>query len=133
MPKKEAGINKTTMLGGLESAKATKLAEINDKCETALRGLTFSYPDTERLTFDQQKAEAAAYQADNASPCPMLSTLAHARGVTLEDLAERVLAKATAFSQASGTLIGQRQKLEDTLDECASIHSVESISVDYVL
>ena len=63
MPKTETGINHVTMLGGIESAKAVKLSEINSKCELALRSLTDNYPDTERLTFDQQKAEAAAYQA----------------------------------------------------------------------
>ena len=133
MPKTETGINHVTMLGGIESAKAVKLSEINSKCELALRSLTDNYPDTERLTFDQQKAEAASYQANNTASCPMLTTLAQARGITIEDLAARVLEKAAAFSKASGALIGTRQKFEDTLDGCTNIQAVESIFVDYAL
>ena len=131
MPKIENGVNAATMLGGLENAKKLKLAEINDACETAMQALTATYPDTERLTFDQQKAEALAYQADNNADCPMLRPLAEARGMSMDELCGRVLAKAAAFSAAVGRLMGERQRMEDALDACDTIADVQAIAVAF--
>ena len=46
------------------------------------------------------------------------------------DLVERVLAKADAFAVASGSIIGQRQALEDRLDACTTLEEVQGITVD---
>lgn len=133
MPKIENGVHNKTMLAGLANAKAFKLAEINDRCEAALQGLTATYPDTERLTFDQQKQEAEARQADASAVCPLLAPLAVARGISLDDLCNRVLLKAAAFSAASGAIIGQRQAMEDYLDACTTVAEVQEIEVSYAL
>ncbi len=133
MPKCNTGVNPETMLSGVEHAKAQKLAEINEQCDAMLGGLTKSYPGSELLTFDQQKAEAEAYLADNTTHCPLLAPLAAARGIELEDLCTRVIAKATAFSAASGAIIGQRQKFEDLLGACTTIDQVAAIEVSYAL
>lgn len=133
MPRSNQGVNPETLLSGVEHAKAQKLAEINERCDAMLGILTKSYPDSELLTFDQQKAEAEAYLADPTRPCPLLAPLAEARGIDLQDLCNRVIAKATAFSAASGTIIGQRQRLEDTLDACTTPEQVAAIEVLYAL
>lgn len=133
MPKTENGVHGATMLAGIASAKALKLAGINEGCQAALRGLTATYPDMELLTFDQQKREAETHLADATAECPLLSPLAEARGITLDDLAGRVLAKAAAFSAASGALIGQRQRMEDALDACTSVEEVQALAVNYSL
>ena len=117
----------------LNELKAEKLAEINEKCDAALKAMTPTYPDRELLTFDQQKQEALAYTADSSSPCPLLSPLAAARGISLELLCQKVIAKATAFSAVSGTLIGQRQAYEDQLDLCETKDAVSAIQPVYSL
>ena len=43
----------------------------------------------------------------------MVSALAAARGLDEQELIRRILAKAEAFAVLSGTIIGQRQALED--------------------
>ena len=48
------------------------------------------------------KALSGLYAADPT----LLSALAEARGISLPDLVERVLAKADAFAVASGSIIG---------------------------
>ena len=117
----------------LDEVKAEKLAEINEKCDAALKAMTPTYPDRELLTFDQQKQEALAYTSDPSSPCPLLSPLAAARGITLELLCQKVIAKATAFSAISGTLIGQRQAYEDQLELCETKEAVAAIQPVYSL
>ena len=117
----------------LDEVKAEKLAEINEKCDAALKAMTPTYPDRELLTFDQQKQEALAYTSDPSSPCPLLSPLAAARGISLELLCQKVIAKATAFSAISGALIGQRQAYEDQLELCETKEAVAAIQPAYSL
>jgi len=92
--------------------------------------LTGTYPDREIRTFDKQESEARAYAADATASTPLLSALAQARGVPLDELARRVLVKADAFAVASGSIIGQRQALEDRLDACTTVEEVQGITVN---
>lgn len=114
----------------LEQTKAAKLSEINKAADAAIATLTATYPDREISTFDKQESEARAYVADATASTPLLSALAEARGISLPDLVERVLAKADAFAVASGSIIGQRQALEDRLDACTTLEEVQGITVD---
>ena len=117
----------------LEEVKTAKLSEINAAADRAIATLTATYPDREISTFDKQEAEARAYAADPTASTPLLSALAQARGISLPDLVERVLAKADAFAVASGSFIGQRQALEDRLDVCTTVEEVQSIAVNIVM
>ncbi len=117
----------------LDYAKTEKLKEINARCDVAMSKLTADYPDTERLTFDQQKAEAEAYEADESAPCPMLRALAQNRGITMADLCARVKAKAALFASVTGALMGQRQHMEDLLDACKTPAEVAAIQVVYTI
>lgn len=117
----------------LANTKARKLAEINAACDAALAALTASYPASELLTFDKQEAEARALLADPEAATPFLTPLAAARGMETEDLARKVIAKADAFTTASGHVIGLRQKDEDRLKAAQSVEDVAAIAPDYAL
>lgn len=113
----------------LEEAKAAKLAEINTAANKTIAALTTTYPDREISTFYKQEAEARAYMADPEAPTPLLSALAKARDIDMDELVKRVIAKADAFAAASGYIIGQRQALEDQLDACRTVKEVQNILV----
>ena len=117
----------------LASTKARKLAEINAACDAALAALTASYPSSELLTFDKQEAEARALLADPEAATPFLTPLAAARGLETEDLARKVIAKADAFTTASGHVIGLRQKDEDRLKAAQTVEDVAVIVPEYRL
>lgn len=112
-----------------KEAKAAKLSEINKAADKIMAALISSYPDREISTFDKQEAEARAYMADPTAPTPLLSALAKARGLSMDELVKRVIAKADAFAAASGYIIGQRQALKDQLDTCKTLEEVQSIVV----
>ena len=114
----------------LDEVKAAKLSEINAAADRAIATLTATYPDRELATFDKQESEARAYAADATASTPLLSALAQARGIPLDELVRRVLAKADAFAVASGSIIGQRQALEDRLDACTTLEEVQGITVN---
>ena len=118
----------------LEEMKTDKLSEINAAADKAISTLTAAYPDREIATFDKQEAEARAYTAAPATAqTPLLSALAQARGIELPELVRRVIAKADAFAVASGSIIGQRQALEDRLDTCTTIEEVRAITVNIAM
>lgn len=100
----------------LGEAKAMKLLEIMRDCEAALTSLTAGYPKAEQQTWDKQEREAREYQVNPFLPTPLLTALAAARGITLKDLAARVIVKADAFAAIAGDVIGKRQRLEDEVD-----------------
>lgn len=118
----------------LEEAKSEKLTEINAACDSILNTAVSTYPETEVLTFDQQTSEANAYLASKKpADAPLLSALAAGRGITLDDLVQRVMEKHNAFSQISGYVIGQRQAMEDRLEQCQTVQDVEAIEVNITL
>ena len=117
----------------LASTKARKLAEINAACDAALAALTAGYPSSELLTFDKQEAEARALLADPEAATPFLTPLAAARGLETEDLARKVIAKADAFTTASGHVIGLRQKDEGRLKAAQTVEDVAVIVPEYRL
>lgn len=116
----------------LASVRAAKLAEINAAADAAIAAMTATYPAGEVATFDKQEAEARAYLADATAPTPLLSALSTARGLDRAELVRRVIVKADAFAVASGTIIGQRQALEDVLDLCTCMEEVRRIAVPAV-
>lgn len=118
-----------------ENAHIRKYAEINEGCQAALAALTATYPDRELLTFDKQEAEARAYLSDPSSATtPILTAIAQGRGIPVDELAQKIIAKADAFALASGALIGQRQWYEDALESLgpdATTAQIEDITVSY--
>lgn len=118
----------------LDEAKAAKLSEINVACDRILNEAVRIYPDTEILSFAQQTAEAKAYRASaHAEEAPLLSALAKGRGLPLDDLVHKVIAKQRAFSTLSGTVIGQRQALKDRLESCRTVEDIQLLAVDILV
>lgn len=118
-------------------ARNEKYAEINNSCQTALSALTLTYPDRELLTFERQEREARALLAgDSAADVTHITAIAQGRGIPVEELAQKIIAKADAFALASGALIGQRQWYEDALESLgpdATAEQIRAITVSYSL
>ena len=117
----------------LEELKAAKLAQINEGCQSALAALTPTYPEKELLTFERQEREARALLAGDGSDVAHITAIASGRGILVEDLARKIVAKADAFSLASGLFIGQRQKWEDMLKDAKTKEDVTAIQPVYSL
>lgn len=99
----------------LAEHRAAALARLNAACEAELAKLKAGFPASEVDSWAKQEREARMLQADQATATPLLSAIAAARGLTVAELAARVLAKSDAYAVAAGALIGRRQALEDAL------------------
>lgn len=79
------------------------------------KNLKSTYSESEVESWAVQRSEAQAYSADNTASTPLLSTIASARGITLDELVTRVLSNISAYDTAYGTLLGKYQKNKSTL------------------
>lgn len=109
------------------SYRAHKLAEIKAACEAELSVLQSSYPESEVMSWDKQEREARAFVADPAAAVPLISNLAAVRGISVSDLANRIIQKADAYTAAIGAALGKRQKLEDQLNALTDWESMADI------
>lgn len=111
----------------LDDLKAAKLAELAQAFSKGMEAVKAGYPEEEVLSWSKQEAEATAYAASPSAPVPLLSGIASARGIEVDDLAGRVLAKARAWAIMSGAMIGRRQACEDAVDAATTIEEVRAI------
>ncbi len=112
------------------SEKATKFAEIDAEFEAAVASLTAGWPQHEIQTWNKQEAEARALAANPEAPTPMLSTIAITRGLTVAELAQRVIRDADAFTAASAHFVGLRHKarqLVQALPDAGDYHRLPEL------
>ena len=112
--------------------------EINQKAQAFIDATIPAYPEFEKFTFDKQEREATAYLADNTIATPTLTPIATERGLTVADLADKVVAKANAFTALSASVAGQRQKYQDELTAAynggnGSLDAINAINPVYTL
>jgi hypothetical protein len=93
----------------LSFAQQEAIASINAAVQAKLAKVVAAYPDLETATWWRQVAEAEAFTANPSATTTMLSTIASTSNQTVAAVASTVLAKAAAYSVASGTPVGQRQ------------------------
>ena len=104
-----------------------ELQEINEWYEIQAQNLVKDVPKTEQDTWALQKIEAEAYIKDSNVKTPFIDQIILRRKETLltkvsteEEikpyLVEKILYKATLFTQAIGTLTGERQRQADLIE-----------------
>jgi len=79
--------------------------------------LAGEYSDFERESWSQQRSEAIAYNIDNTSPTPLLSSICAARGVSISLFASFVLENTQVYEHFYGALLGTYQKNKDILGD----------------
>lgn len=93
-----------------------KRDEIRALAESALMELSKKYPEREVSTFTQQELEARAFLADSSSSAPLITAIAAERGITVAELAAKIVANADEYAQKAGKIIGRRQYFLDQLE-----------------
>lgn len=115
----------------LKQVKAEKLQSVNRTCDGLMKELVATYPDMEVSTFYKQEEEARVILAGETPKTNMLQMLAVERGIPLEELAQRVVAKAEGFAAATGYFMGQRQKKEDEIDAAKNVAELDAIDTQF--
>ena len=95
-----------------------RLDEIFDK---RMYALSMNASSLETSSWEQQKTEAFAYTADNTAATPLLTSLANARGITIDEMVAKVNAAITAYNQSVSDLLTSKQAIETEVKECITI------------
>lgn len=117
----------------LQGARAPVIRTNNEAYEAAMCLLTDGYPRSEIDTWELQRAEALAWQANPDTATPWVDLAADARGLPRDEFMARTLAKVHAFTAASACLTGRRQGIEDAIRNAKSVSELERIVFDYTL
>jgi len=107
----ELGIN-IAEVEKTEKLKKAKQRIIQD-FEAKMSALINGYPTAERDTWDIQQYEAMTYlKSKDEADAPLLSEVlkGEPEGVTLEELCNRVLAKAVPFKKMAGQYLAEKNK-----------------------
>ncbi len=118
------------LAGEFEIAKTRKQRKINDLFNKEIATIKGVVEQGEVDTFDSQKEEALAYQADNTAETPLLSGLATLRGLTVDELAVRVLGHAADYKVAIAQVMGKKHVFEDQLAGAVTLEDLELIIVE---
>ena len=107
--------------------KAKKIDEINNAFMHAVSELVSGTTEFERNSWVIQESEAITYSQDSNSSCPSLTVLANSRGIPLESLVVKVLAKSNLYKQNYFMLQGKRDKIEDFIKTFPDNGSIERL------
>lgn len=114
------------------------LRRINTGYSAAIAEILAEYPDAETLSFDKQEKQATAWDAwqqagavpEDEPATPYLDAMLEERPIGKDELVERIIAKANAFTAAHGLATGRRQRLEDQVK--AALKAEDRVTLETV-
>lgn len=109
-------------------AVSDKRSEVSQWFNNAMHDITLDYPVLERESWFIQLAESRAYLVDQTAQTPMLSSIATARGITVNTLATSIASKHQALSVLSGALIGKRKNLINQINASTTLAAVNAVN-----
>lgn len=119
----------------LAAAKTAKLHAAADAAQAFIEkvaGLD-TVPQFERESWAVQGQEAQAWAKDKKAPTPILAGIAKARGVPLDVLRQKALAKSQAFVMLTAAVAGQRQAMEDAIRAAEDMATLEAVAIAYTI
>ena len=116
------------LLNGIKDIMFIEIRLKAEKLTSAL--LVDEVPDSEVATFTTQRSEAIAYRNSgytNDGLCPMLKIIAEIRAIPLRDLVDKCLLKSSLYETEIAKILGNRQKLEDTIKKAQTLEELNLI------
>lgn len=122
--------NPQAALAAAKTAKLHAAAEAAQAFIERVAGLD-GVPQFERDSWAQQSLEAQAWAADKQASTPILAGIARARGVPLDELRAKALAKSNAYTALTASVAGQRQALEDQIRAAEDLAALDAVAIHY--
>ena len=113
----------------LEQAKAQAILASTAVCDAVLAPYGAEYGAYEMATWDQQYAEATAYTASPTADVPLLAAMCVARGISIAQLAGKIIANRANWVALTGYVIGQRQRIVGLIEAATSVAEVEAVDM----
>jgi hypothetical protein len=104
----------------IQGAKYLSKINAGNNYQTQFQAMEEQENGLEQSSWSEQLAEAQAYQADPATPVPLLESLAAVRGVSVADYAQGVITASTAYTNARNVLLVNLKTQYQTIDDCTT-------------
>lgn len=115
----------------LADVKALRIKALNAEFDALIaNALGEVVPQTEMLTWEAQERESNAFLNSNPrndSLAPTMVGIATARGVELEALCQKCVAKSEKYRNFSATMIGKRQRFQDAIESAKTQEEVWNV------
>lgn len=102
---------------------------VNEQYAQRMSAVALPYPQYERESWPIQLQEAQALVTDPAAATPWIDACATQRGLECSELAQRILAKDSAYRLISGQLTGARQAHEDAIEALLDLEELRRYDV----
>lgn len=115
----------------LDVLKSRKIAEIRQQSDSMLKGIQKNFSEPEFLSWNKQECGARAIMndADDMSEdAVFVRTMAQARGISVDQLVEKIMACVTPYTCAMAQLLGEQQRKEDLVLAAKSSEELEKVS-----
>lgn len=115
----------------LETAQAITIAAIEALAKSKRDAVVADYSPAEMSAWSMKRAEALAFStSEDAAAAPALVMEAQVRGIPLNELVDKVLAKAAALSQLEASIAGTCGKKQDAVRACTTVQHVADLVDD---
>lgn len=114
----------TDKANGAAFMKALLRKILDDVYDKRFSQINLPVSKLEEISWAQQRSEAEAYVADNSVVTPLLTSLAQSRGITVNEMANRVISAIAAYNQEVATLLAKKQLVETEIKSCAGIEQL---------
>ena len=92
-----------------------------------LEKLNVNSSNVEMISWDEQKKEAFRYMEDNTSSTPVLTILATERGISVSELASKVVEKVNDYNQKVATLLSKQQIIDQLIKNANTIKELNVV------
>ncbi len=121
-------IEDTPTIKDLPQVKTEKIISINQEYASRVSQVKANTVQEEVDTWDIQRLEALAWETDSNALTPQLDLIALNRGIDRVEMVQKTLAKTKSFEIYVFTLLGQKQRLEDLVEQATTEAEVEAIT-----
>ena len=108
-------MNEEQIIKQVTAKKKVMILETNRKLDAKLTVYFNQFSNVERNTWNSQLAEAQAYLKDHSVETPMLQIISTLRGLTLDEMVNKVIIKSNEYQTMVATLIAEKQILESKI------------------
>lgn len=128
-------LSKTAEKQAFQTAQSAKIAELNQAAQNFINQATGEdkLPDFEIRSWEIQAAEARAWAIDNSTATPILDQIALERGISSDELKQKVLEKAQKSDMIVAAVVGQRQAWQDKIDSAKTLDELDAIEIAFHL
>ena len=111
----------TDKSNGLEFLKIYNKLVLDHVYDKRLKEEQLHISEIESVSWDQQRKEAEAYNADNTASTPLLTKLAEARDITIAQMVSKVDTAIENYYEKLSVLLAKKQKIEAELRACSTL------------